>query len=343
MQGIGEQPLDVVPQERREHDLPHLSTGSPDPRQHPRERVRGTDLVVAISTDQEQVAHVRVEQEMLDQIEGRGIQPLQVIQEQRERVLRACKHAEKTPEDQLEATLPFLLRELRNRRLLADDEGQLRDEIDHELAVRSKRIEQGGAPLAHLRVALAEDLSDEALEGLSQRRIRNIALVLVELSRCEQAARRNQHLVQLVDDRGLADPGISGDEHQLRPAALDDAVERGEQGVDLARPAVQFFWDQEPVRGVVLPEREFVDPAPGLPFSEAAPQIALDAGRRLVALLGDLGEQLHDDCRDGGLDILQPLDGGHRHPRDVAVHPLHGIGSREGKAAGEHLIESDAE
>src|SRR5205807_3530164 len=202
VQGIGEQPLDVVPQERRKHDLPHLSTGSPDSRQHPRERVRGTDLVVAISTDQEQVAHVRVEQEMLDQIEGRGIQPLQVIQEQRERVLRACKHAEKTPEDQLEATLPFLLRELRNRRLLADDEGQLRDEIDHELAVRSKRIEQGGAPLAHLRVALAEDLSDEALEGLRQRRIRNIALVLVELSRCEQAARRNQHLVKLVDDRG---------------------------------------------------------------------------------------------------------------------------------------------
>ena len=34
-----------------------------------------------------------------------------------------------------------------------------------------------------------------------------------------------------------------------------------------------------------------------LPFGQAAPQIALDAGRGLVALLGGLGEQLHDDRR----------------------------------------------
>ena len=42
------------------------------------------------------------------------------------------------------------------------------------------------------------------------------------------------------------------------------------------------------------------------PFRKAAPQIALDAGRGLVALLGSLGEQLHDDCRDRRRDVLRP-------------------------------------
>ena len=145
---------------------------------------------------------------------------------------------------------------------------------------------KGVAPTAQLGVALAEKRPDEALEGLRQRRIRDVALVLVELAGGEQPARRHQHLVQLIDDRGLADAGIAGDQHQLRRAALDDAVEGGEQGLDLARPPVQFLGDQQPVGRVVLAEREVVDAAAGFPFGQAAPQIALDAGRGLVALLG---------------------------------------------------------
>src|SRR5256885_1379309 len=164
---------------RAEQDLPHHAAGSADPRQHPRERVRRADLVVAIGTDQEQVPHVGVEDEVLDQFEGRAIQPLQVVEEQRERVLRACKHAEKTPEHQLEPILPFLLRELRNRRLLADDESQLGDEVDHELAVRAKRIEQRGAPLAHAHLAFAEGLPDKRPAALNQRRLTDDGLVLI--------------------------------------------------------------------------------------------------------------------------------------------------------------------
>ena len=108
------------------------------------------------------------------------------------------------------------------------------------------------APVAQLGFALAQKRTDQALEGLRQRGIRDVALVLVELARCKQAARRNQHLVQLVDDRGLADAGIAGDQHQLRRAAGHDAVEGGEQGVDLALPPVQLLGNQQPVRRVVL-------------------------------------------------------------------------------------------
>ncbi len=66
---------------------------------------------------------------------------------------------------------------------------------------------------------------------------------------------------------GLADAGIAGDEHQLRRAAGDDAIEGGEQGVDLALPPVQFLGNQEPVRRVVRAERERVDPASETPIA----------------------------------------------------------------------------
>ena len=88
---------------------------------------------------------------------------------------------------------------------------------------------KGVAPRAQLRFALAEKRPNQALEGLGQRRVGDVALVLVELAGGEQPARRHQHLVQLVDDRGLADAGIAGDQHQLRRPLADDAVEGGEQ------------------------------------------------------------------------------------------------------------------
>ena len=100
----------------------------------------GGDLIVAVGTDQQEVAHLGIGHEMLDQIEGRRIQPLQIVEEQRQRMLRTGEHAEETPEHQLEAILAILRRQIGHRRLLADDEGQLRDQIDHELAVRAEGL-----------------------------------------------------------------------------------------------------------------------------------------------------------------------------------------------------------
>ena len=131
---------------------------------------------------------------------------------------------------------------------------------------------------AKLGFALPQERTDQTLKGLRQGGIRDVALVLVELARGKQAARRHQHLVQLVHDGRLADPGIAGDQHQLRRAALDDAVEGGEQDLDLARPSVQLLGDQQPVGRIAFAEREVVDASFGLELREAAPKIAL-AGR----------------------------------------------------------------
>src|SRR5882762_1547875 len=113
--------------------------------------------------------------------------------------------------------------------------------------------------------------------------------------------------MQLTDDGGLADPGVSGNKHQLRLAPGYNALEGSEQGVDFGFSPVQFLWNQQPIRCVMFAKREFIDAMLRFPFSETAPKITLDAGGRLIALLSRLGEQLHDDCRNRGRDTLQPL------------------------------------
>ena len=128
---------------------------------------------------------------------------------------------------------------------------QLGDEIDDQPPVWLQRFTKRVAPRVQVVFVLAEERPDEALECLRQRRIRNVALVLVELARCKQAARRDERLVELVDDRGLADAGVSGNEHQLWPPASDDAIERGEQGVELVVPPVQLLGDHEAIRSVI--------------------------------------------------------------------------------------------
>ena len=62
--------------------------------------------------------------------------------------------------------------------------------------------------------------------------------------------------VKFIDDRRLADAGISRDKHQLWCPPLHDAIEGGEQRLDLARPSVELLRNQQPVRYVVSSERE---------------------------------------------------------------------------------------
>src|SRR5215472_8503770 len=97
---------------------------------------------------------------------------------------------------------------------------------------------KGVAPLAQLLFALTQQRADQALKGLRQGGIRDVALVLVELARGKQAAGRNKWFMELVDDGGLADPSISGHQHELRRAARHDAVESRVQGIDRSFPPV---------------------------------------------------------------------------------------------------------
>ena len=145
MQGIGDEPADIVEPERRQHDFLHPRSGVADRRQRPHERMRRTDFVVAVGADQQQVPHVRIGNQVLQQFQSCRIQPLQIVEEQRQRMLRAGEGAKEAPEHQLETALRFLRRQFCNGRLFADDELDFGDEVDHQLAIRPQAPPEGRA------------------------------------------------------------------------------------------------------------------------------------------------------------------------------------------------------
>ena len=83
------------------------------------------------------MAHIRVGQQILQNIERCCIKPLQVVEEKSKWMLASCEYADKSPEDQLEAALRVLRRKNRDRCLFPDDELQFRDEVYNEKSIRT--------------------------------------------------------------------------------------------------------------------------------------------------------------------------------------------------------------
>jgi len=140
------------------------------------------DLIVPIGANQQQVLDVRLGQQILEQGERRRFQPLKIVEEEGQRMVCAREHADEATEHQLKSPLRLLRLKLGNRWLLADDELQLRDEVGHEPTVQAQRLHKGLTPTRQFGIALAEKRAHQALKGLHQRRIGNVALVLVELA-----------------------------------------------------------------------------------------------------------------------------------------------------------------
>ncbi len=62
----------------------------------------GVDLVVPVGPDQQQVTQLGLGHQVFKQVERRSIEPLQVIEEQRQRALRPSEDAEQAAEDHAE-------------------------------------------------------------------------------------------------------------------------------------------------------------------------------------------------------------------------------------------------
>ena len=88
MQGIGDEPADIVESESGASTISCTRASASRIASSVRmQRVRRADLVVPVGADQQQVPHLRVRDQMLEEVERRGIQPLQIVEEQRERML----------------------------------------------------------------------------------------------------------------------------------------------------------------------------------------------------------------------------------------------------------------
>src|ERR1700737_1138954 len=137
----------------------------------------GTDLVVPVGTNEQQVLQIRASQEILEQVERCCVQPLQIVEKQRQRMLVLFQHTDESSKDQLKASLRFLWRQLGHRRLFTNDVLQFRDELHNQLSVRVKRLPKRITPFAQVGFVLAQEWTNEALESLRQRRIRDVPFV----------------------------------------------------------------------------------------------------------------------------------------------------------------------
>src|SRR6202046_3687811 len=106
--------------------------------------------------------------QMIDQVERRGIQPLQIVKEQGERMLLAGKDSEEAPEHHLEAVPGILRRQVRDRRLFSDHQFQLGNQVHNDLTILAQRLPQGVPPGTEPRLALPQKRADETLESLGQ-------------------------------------------------------------------------------------------------------------------------------------------------------------------------------
>jgi hypothetical protein len=256
-----------------------------------------------------------------DEPEARGVRPLHVVDEQRERMFGGRARREQPAEHQAEPRLRLGQGQLGHRRLGPDDEPELRDQIHDQLAVRTERLRDPLPPPRDPGLALRQDVERELPERLGDREVRDVALVLLELARDEPPAPPHDRAKQLAHHRRLADARVSRHQDQLRSTGLGGAVERLAERRTLGVAAVQHLRDPELLGDVPLAERERRDHGALAPRAQAALQVMAEPQRALVAMVGQLREQLADDVHQRTRQRRSYLIERPRLPRHMAMHP----------------------
>src|SRR5580704_9358954 len=121
MQGILNQVCQVAGAERRQTDLLDWSSGPTDCRQLLRERVRRLDLIVPIGANYQQVRHIFLDQQILQKIERRRVQPLEIVEKQAQRMVRACENAKESSKCKVRTNFRLLRRQRGDRWLFSDN------------------------------------------------------------------------------------------------------------------------------------------------------------------------------------------------------------------------------
>src|ERR1700688_141360 len=120
------------------------------------------------------------------------------------------EYPDEPPEHQLETPSRVLGRKVGDGRLGSDDELQFGYEVRDEPSIWAERLAERVPPGRQVGFTRSQKAPDEALERLRERRIWDVALVLIEFARREQPAGWNQRFMEFINDRGFTDTGVAG-------------------------------------------------------------------------------------------------------------------------------------
>src|ERR1700712_2527043 len=117
-----------------QRDLGDLAAGFFESGERSHERMTTADFTVPIGANDQQVATRRVGKRSIKELQRSLIGPLQIVQEQHQRVRSRGKDPHEILKDQVETVLLFGGTQRRDVRLRADDELQLGNQIEEQLA-----------------------------------------------------------------------------------------------------------------------------------------------------------------------------------------------------------------
>jgi len=152
--------------------------------------------------------------------------------------------------------------------------------------------------MTHLRFALAEDLTDQRLERLCQRRIRGCPLVLIELAGREEAARRNNQPCAARSPGGCASGKPVQHEFWWYTWARNP-VKRPEDQIEPSSlpPVNSFFCITLGLNESCSPQKANGSSDPATPFRQQPPQVSSSLEAVLVRLLGIFSSIFINDRR----------------------------------------------
>jgi hypothetical protein len=295
------------------------------------------DLVVAVGPDQQQRVDLGGGEQRLQQIQRRAVGPLEIVQEDDQGMLAPAEGAEEVLEDQPEAILGLRRPQGGRGRLRPQDRGHFGNHFGQHGRRAAERVAQPQPPRRDLCLVLGEQLLDQLTKCLQQGGIGHPD-DLVELARDEVAAPPDQRLVELPDQRTLADTGVSGDQHQLA-GPLAHPIEGRHQLGQLPLAAVEPLGNHEAVAGIAPAGRRRAELPAGFPLGLPAGEVRLEPERALIPLLRRFGQQLQHHVGEGSRKLRAQVARARRRLRDMSVYHLERIFRLERKAPGQQLVE----
>src|SRR5438034_9273331 len=195
-----------------------------------------------------------------------------------------CQRADETLKDITESIPRFGWVQRGWPRLFADNQLDLRYHLRQHPSVRAQRIGQAGAPQRQTVFALSEKLPDQAAKCLRECTVWDVPDDLIELSGDEVPPLSDDRLVQLVNERCLADSGVARHQHQPG-ASLARFVEGAAQMRDFTVPVVELLRNEESVRHVLLRQIECGDRPLRGRLGKAPVVVLMEAKRPWTAIL----------------------------------------------------------
>ncbi|WP_245513184.1 MULTISPECIES: hypothetical protein [Rhizobium/Agrobacterium group] len=95
-------------------------------------------LVLSVRPDDQNACGlVGMDEQLFDEVEACAVDPLQIVQEQNQRMIRPCEQPDEISQNRLKASRCLGWRQVRRRRCRSQHETQFRNEIHHRPGVRS--------------------------------------------------------------------------------------------------------------------------------------------------------------------------------------------------------------